>query len=119
MRTWRQARAELVRVTFTDQLGHSVSIDHPPECSLMEAAVENEITGIEAQCYGAAVCGTCHVYVGPQWLEAAGEKSEWEQAMLDALPLARAESRLSCQIVLSDRIDGAGFILPERQESLE
>ncbi len=85
----------------------------------MEAAVENEITGIEAQCYGAAVCGTCHVFVGEEWFERTGNKGEWEQAMLDALPLARANSRLSCQIVLSDRLDGAHFVLPERQEPLE
>ncbi len=85
----------------------------------MEAAVENEITGIEAQCYGAGVCGTCHLYVADDWLGAAGAKSEWEQAMLHALPLARPNSRLSCQIVLSEQIDGAHFVLPERQESLE
>ena len=85
----------------------------------MEAAVEHEVAGIEAQCYGAAVCGTCHVYVAEEWLEATGSKGEWEQAMLDALPLARPNSRLSCQIVLIDRLDGAEFVLPERQESLE
>ena len=85
----------------------------------MEAAVEHEVAGIEAQCYGAAVCGTCHVYVEDGWLQASGCKREWEQAMLDALPLARSNSRLSCQIVLSDQLDGAEFVLPERQESLE
>lgn len=109
----------MVKVTFTDQAGHSRSIEQGPGASLMEAAVENEIQGIEAQCYGAGVCGTCHVYVDEAWLAATGEKSGWEQDMLAALPLARANSRLSCQIVLSDRIDGAQVYLPERQESLE
>ena len=109
----------MVRITFTDQLGDSTEIVHQPGGSLMEAAVEHEVPGIEAQCYGAGVCGTCHVYAEPDWFEATGSKSDWEQAMLDALPLSRPHSRLSCQIVLSDRIDGARFIIPERQESLE
>ena len=94
-------------------------IEHQPGTSLMEAAVENEVIGIEAQCYGAGVCGTCHVYAGEGWFAGTGSKTDWEQAMLDALPLARPTSRLSCQIVLSDQLDGAHFALPERQESLE
>lgn len=85
----------------------------------MEAAVEHEVAGIEAQCYGAGVCGTCHVYVADEWLAATGGKSDWEQSMLDALPLARPNSRLSCQIVLGERLEGADFALPEFQESLE
>jgi len=109
----------VVTLIFTDQGGGARTIEHPPGCSVMEAAVEHEVTGIEAQCYGAGVCGTCHVIVTPEWFERTGAKSDWEQAMLDALPLARPTSRLSCQIVLSDHIDGAEFILPERQESLE
>jgi len=85
----------------------------------MEAAVEHEVAGIEAQCYGAGVCGTCHVIVAEQWFTATGRKTDWERAMLDALPLARATSRLSCQIVLGERLEGAAFALPEYQESLE
>jgi 2Fe-2S ferredoxin len=119
MRGWRRAGTELVRVTFTDQCGASRTIDHPPGASLMEAAVEHEVQGIEAQCYGAGVCGTCHVIVSEQWFAATGGRSEWEQAMLDALPLAHATSRLSCQIVLGEHLEGAEFTLPERQESLE
>ena len=109
----------MVRVTFTDGEGRSATIEQGPGASVMEAAVEKEIQGIEAQCYGAGVCGTCHVYVEDEWFAATGAKSDWEQAMLDALPLSRPNSRLSCQITLSDAIDGARFGLPERQESLE
>lgn len=105
-------------VTFVDLAGNSRTIEQAPGASVMEAAVENEVLGIEAQCYGAGVCGTCHVHVEEAWLAATGERSAWEQDMLDALPLATATSRLSCQIVLSERIDGARFFLPERQESL-
>lgn len=109
----------LVRIVFTYQGGGTRAIEHQPGCSVMEAAIEHEVPGIEAQCYGAGVCGTCHVIVAEPWFAATGAKSDWEQAMLDALPLARANSRLSCQIVLSDHIDGAEFVLPECQESLE
>lgn len=109
----------MVRITFTDQLGASTEIAHQPGCSVMEAAVEQEVQGIEAQCYGAGVCGTCHIYAEPDWFAATGSKSDWEQDMLAALPLSRPNSRLSCQIVLTDRIDGARFVIPERQESLE
>jgi len=119
MRGWRRAGPELVRITFTDHLGDSTVIEHQPGSSLMEAAVDNEVIGIEAQCYGAGVCGTCHVYAEEGWFAATGSKTDWEQDMLDALPLARATSRLSCQIVLSENLEGAVFHLPERQESLE
>jgi 2Fe-2S ferredoxin len=114
----KRVRPELVRITLTDHLGTSTVIEHAAGCSVMEAAVEHEVSGIEAQCYGAGVCGTCHVLVEADWFEQIGAKSEWEQAMLDALPLSRSNSRLSCQIVLSDHIDGARFVLPEHQESL-
>jgi 2Fe-2S ferredoxin len=109
----------LVTITFTDHHGTSRTIEHAPGSSVMEAAVESEVTGIEAQCYGAGVCGTCHVIVDDDWFGATGRKSDWEQDMLDALPLSRLTSRLSCQIVLSDAIEGARFNLPERQEALE
>lgn len=109
----------MVKVTFIDHEGRTTTIEHGAGTSVMEAAVEKEVQGIEAQCYGAGVCGTCHVYVDEDWFALTGAKSDWEQDMLDALPLSRATSRLSCQIVLSQAIDGAHFTLPERQESLE
>lgn len=108
-----------IMMIFTQPDGSLRSIAQPPGASVMEAAVEHEIAGIEAQCYGAGVCGTCHVYVDEAWLAASGIRSEWEQAMLDALPLARANSRLACQIVVSAAIDGVRLTVPERQESLE
>jgi ferredoxin, 2Fe-2S len=108
-----------VAIAFTQPDGSVRSIAKSPGASVMETAIEHEIAGIEAQCYGAGVCGTCHVYVDEPWLAATGSKSDWEQAMLDVLPLARANSRLSCQIKLSVAIAGAHFTIPERQESLE
>jgi 2Fe-2S ferredoxin len=86
--------------------------------SLMEAAVARETPGIEAQCYGAGVCGTCHVYASPAILDQLPAKSPWEAEMLANLPLARPESRLSCQIRFEERFDGAEFTAPERQDAM-
>lgn len=108
----------MVAITFIDHLNVAMAIDAPVGTSLMEVAVAHDIAGIEAQCYGAGVCGTCHVYVAPDWFGAAGAKSEWEQDMLDGLPLVRPASRLACQIRLDENLDGAMFALPERQDAM-
>jgi 2Fe-2S ferredoxin len=81
----------------------------------MEAAVAHDVPGIEAQCYGACNCGTCHVFVDAIWREKLGERSEQESALLAALPLANETSRLSCQIVLRDELDGLVLRVPEFQ----
>jgi 2Fe-2S ferredoxin len=107
-----------VRMVFADAAGHRREIEHAPGCSVMEAAVEHEIAGIEAQCYGAAVCGTCHVYVEAERFADTGSRSPWEVEMLDALALSRPNSRLSCQIRVDAAIDGMVFTLPERQDAL-
>jgi 2Fe-2S ferredoxin len=107
-----------VRLVFADGAGDQRTIEHLPGSSVMEAAVEHEIAGIEAQCYGAGVCGTCHLYVEAGRFADTGERSAWEDDMLDALTLSRPNSRLSCQIKVSPAIDGVVFTLPERQEAL-
>jgi 2Fe-2S ferredoxin len=81
----------------------------------MEAAVANNVHGIEAQCYGACNCGTCHVFVDPTWREKLGIMSEPERELLASLPLASEASRLSCQITLRDDLDGLVLHLPEYQ----
>jgi 2Fe-2S ferredoxin len=78
----------------------------------MEAAVENEVNGIDAQCYGACVCGTCHVYVSEDWSSRVGVCSEWEREVLAGLPLSAENSRLSCQILMHDDLDGLTIYLP-------
>jgi ferredoxin, 2Fe-2S len=83
--------------------------------TVMEAAVANGVVGIEAQCYGACVCGTCHVYIEASWAERAGRGSDWEAEVLATLPLARSDSRLSCQIAMRDELSGLVVLLPEFQ----
>lgn len=105
-------------VTFISQGGERFPVPIKRGASLMEAAVAREVPGIEAQCYGAGVCGTCHVYARGSILERLPAKSAWEAEMLDNLPLARPESRLACQIRFQEAFDGAEFETPERQDAM-
>jgi ferredoxin, 2Fe-2S len=81
----------------------------------MEAAVANDVRGIEAQCYGACNCGTCHVFVDPMWREKLGHMSEPERELLASLPFVNEASRLACQITLRDDLDGLVLRLPAFQ----
>ena len=89
-----------------------------PGSTVMEAAVANDVPGIEAQCYGAGVCGTCHVYVSEPLSHELPPRSNWEEEMLAELPLVSKDSRLSCQIRFEEQWDGAEFRIPERQDSM-
>jgi 2Fe-2S ferredoxin len=83
--------------------------------SVMEAAVKNMVPGIDADCGGACACATCHVYVEPDWLEKTGKRSEMEEDMLDFAFDVRDNSRLSCQIRITDELDGLTVRVPEKQ----
>jgi 2Fe-2S ferredoxin len=81
----------------------------------MEAAIANNVSGIVAECGGACSCATCHVYVADDWSERVGGPSEMEEDMLDFAFDVRASSRLSCQIRLTDEMDGLVLHVPEEQ----
>jgi len=81
----------------------------------MEGAIDNNIDGIEAECGGMCSCATCHVYVDPAWFEATGSPEDIEQDMLDSALDLQKTSRLSCQIEVSDELDGLIVRLPEMQ----
>ena len=81
----------------------------------MEGAIDNNIDGIEAECGGMCSCATCHVYVDPAWFEATGSPENIEQDMLDSALDLQETSRLSCQIEVSDELDGLIVRLPEMQ----
>lgn len=84
--------------------------------TVMLGAIQASIPGIEAECGGALDCATCHVYVGPDWLERLDGPSDDEDALLDGVAAKRQpESRLSCQIEMTDALDGLIVHLPERQ----
>ncbi|WP_018697893.1 2Fe-2S iron-sulfur cluster-binding protein [Amorphus coralli] len=83
--------------------------------TVMENAVRNMVPGIEAECGGACACATCHVYVDEGWREKVGEASPMEEDMLDFAYDVQPNSRLSCQIRVTDELDGLVVRVPERQ----
>jgi len=104
------------RVTFLDPRGLPVTIDAAGGVSLMLAAVRAQIPGILGECGGSLACATCHVYVDPAFAAGLPPVSAAEDEMLDATASERrATSRLSCQIVLTDALDGLVVTVPDAQ----
>lgn len=105
----------MTRITYIEHNGTEHVIDAKNGESVMEAAINNLVPGIDADCGGACSCGTCHVFVDDAWVQAVGEPGEFEEPMLDINPERSANSRLSCQIDISDDLDGLVVRLPEFQ----
>ncbi len=105
----------MAKITFIQPDGSSREIDATPGVTVMEAAKLHDIPGIEAECGGACACATCHVYVDPAWREATGQPAEMEEDMLDFAFDVREESRLSCQIKVTDKLDGLVLRVPAKQ----
>ena len=103
------------KITFIEFDGTAHEIDVPAGGSVMEAAVSNNVPGIDADCGGACACATCHVFVNEAWMGKVGERGDMEQSMLDFAENVKATSRLSCQIVLTDELDGLVVDMPEAQ----
>ena len=83
--------------------------------SVMEGAVQNNIPGIDADCGGSMACATCHVYVKEEWFNKLPKKEDGEEDMLDMAFEPKKNSRLSCQLMVSDQLDGLVVNLPEKQ----
>ena len=83
--------------------------------SVMETAIKNMVPGIDADCGGACACATCHVYVDESWTEKVGKPQPMEESMLDFAYEPKESSRLSCQIPVTDELDGLVVRLPEIQ----
>ena len=96
----------MAKITFIDPSGTAHTVDGEIGSTVMETAIRNNIAGIEAECGGACACATCHVYVDEAWREKTGEPSPMEEDMLDFGYDVRPNSRLSCQIKVSDELDG-------------
>jgi len=94
------------KVTFIEKSGAERVVDAPLGASLMEAAKRNDVQGIAADCGGCCICGTCHVYITPEWRAAVGERSDIEAATMEFSENVRGESRLACQIKLTQDLDG-------------
>lgn len=102
-------------VTLIEHNGTAHTIDAKCGISLMQNAIDNAVPGIDADCGGACACGTCHVVVDADWFPATGAMDAMEEAMLGMRPDSGDTSRLSCQIEVTDELDGLVVQLPEFQ----
>lgn len=105
----------MARITYIEHNGAEHVVDVRPGMSVMEGAVHNNVPGIDADCGGACACATCHVFVAPEWRSATGDPDAMEASMLDFAESASEESRLSCQIKVTDALDGLVVRLPASQ----
>lgn len=105
----------MVKLIFTKAGKEDRVVDVEIGITVMEAAQTNGVAGILGDCGGALSCATCHVHIHPDWLERVGVASELENEMLELAIDPDEFSRLSCQIVVSDELDGAQFIIPPTQ----
>ncbi len=103
------------KITYIEHNGSEHVLDVKNGLSVMEGAVKNNIPGIDADCGGACACATCHVYVDAAWADKVGAKSAMEESMLDFAENVEATSRLSCQIKVTDALDGLIVRMPESQ----
>jgi 2Fe-2S ferredoxin len=105
----------MTKVTYIDAKGEARTVEAQPGSTVMETALRNSIPGIEAECGGACACATCHVYVADEWTETVGPPSQMEEDMLDFAFEVRPTSRLSCQIKVTDALDGLVVTTPAKQ----
>jgi 2Fe-2S ferredoxin len=105
----------LANITYIEHDGQEHVIDVKPGLSVMEGAVKNNIPGIDADCGGACACATCHVYVDPAWAGKTGTPTAMEESMLDFAENVEPTSRLSCQIKVTEALDGLIVRMPESQ----
>tara|TARA_A100001015_G_scaffold127716_1_gene141569 strand:- start:471 stop:791 length:321 start_codon:yes stop_codon:yes gene_type:complete len=103
------------KITYQDNQGNSKTIEVENGLSVMEGAIQNDIPGIDADCGGSMACATCHVYVEEKWLDKLSNVEEAEVDMIDMAYEPKKNSRLSCQIIVSDELDGLKVTTPTKQ----
>lgn len=105
----------MTQISYITFDGTRFDVDATNGSTVMENAIKNAVPGIEAECGGACACATCHVYVDEEWTSVVGEPAPMEEDMLDFAYDVRPNSRLSCQIRVTDDLDGLVVRVPERQ----
>ena len=103
------------KITYNTHENKILTVDVQNGLTVMEGAVQNDIPGIDADCGGGMACATCHVYVNEEWLDKLPAKEDGEEDMLDMAYEPNKFSRLSCQIIVSDELDGLEVNIPEKQ----
>ena len=101
------------KITYIEHNGNEHVLDVDAGLTVMEGAVRNMVPGLDADCGGA--CATCHVYVDPAWFDKTGTREAMEESMLDFADEVQETSRLSCQIKVTEDLDGLIVRMPETQ----
>jgi 2Fe-2S ferredoxin len=102
-------------IKYIEFKGKAHEVEVQNGLTVMEGAVQNDIPGIDADCGGGMSCATCHVYVKEDWYDKLPKKEMGEDDMLDQAYEPKSNSRLSCQIMVSDELDGLSVYMPEKQ----
>ena len=105
----------MAKITYIEHNGKSHTIDVANGLTVMEGAIQNDIPGIDADCGGSMACATCHVYVKEEWFDKLVKKEDGEEDMLDMAYEPNKFSRLSCQLTITDELEGLVVKLPEKQ----
>ena len=105
----------MAKITYVEHSGKPHTIQIQNGLTVMEGAVQNNIPGIDADCGGSMACATCHVYVKEGWFNKLPKKEDGEEDMLDMAYEPRKISRLSCQLIVSDELEGLVINLPVKQ----
>ena len=108
-------RGLMPNVTYRQRDGSERVVALAVGDSVMQGAVRNNMRGIDAECGGGCACATCHIYVDAKWMERAGAPSAIEEAMLTVVRDPRPTSRLSCQIMMTEALDGLVVEIPGQQ----
>ena len=103
------------KITYISHDGKKNVVEVPIGLTVMEGAIQNNIQGIDADCGGSMACATCHVYVEKEWFDKIPKAEEAEVDMIDMAIEPKKNSRLSCQIIISDELDGLTVTTPEKQ----
>ena len=105
----------MTKIIYIEHTGKSHTIDVPKGLSVMEGAIQNNVPGIDADCGGSMACATCHVYVKEEWFNKLPKKEDGEEDMIDMAYEPKKSSRLSCQLIVSEELEGLVVNLPEKQ----
>ena len=105
----------MAKITYIEYTNKKYIVEVPNNMSIMEGAVQNNIPGIDADCGGSMACATCHVYIDEKWFDKLKKKDEGEEDMLDMAYQPNKFSRLSCQLIVSNELDGLILKMPSKQ----
>ena len=105
----------MAKITYITHDSKTQTIDVQNGLTVMEGAVQNDISGIDADCGGGMACATCHVYINEEWLDKLPKKEDGEEDMLDMAYEPKINSRLSCQLIVNDDLDGLVVNIPSKQ----